>query len=152
MTDKGLLFKRYNSKTFKEEIKNNKCRIFTNSTYAHGVGIVEAFYAINDEFKLYIQVQGDRYCHMVIYKGIVSEGWDSGKKTLSVNMNDILKNGIPDKYISINGSKPSFPWGEPSWGRYGNDNIYQFVKIPQTATIKDVIDKIVEDFINYRLV
>ncbi len=159
LNQEKLLFKRYNTKPFKEEINNKNCRIFTNSNYAHGVGIVEAFYVINEKFKLFIQVQGDRYCHMVIYKhGIVSEGKDSeGKKTLSVNMDVVSEecknclNPISEtlgRYISIDNSKPNFPWGQPSWGRYGNDNIYQYVEIPEKATIEDVIKAIVCDIKN----
>ena len=161
LKQENLLFKRYNIKTFKEEINNKNCRIFTNSNYAHGVGIVEAFYVINEKFKLYIQVQGDRYCHMVIYEHIVSEGKDSeGKKTLSVNMGVVSEecknclNPISEtlgSYISIDSSKPNFPWEEQLfWGRYGNDNIYQFVVIPETATILDVINAIVCDIKNIR--
>lgn len=149
LINREIAFKRYNYKTIKDDIKKNK--ILTNTNYAHGVGIVEVFFVINTKIKLIIQVQGDRYCHMVISNGIVSEGKNpDGKKTLSVNTekipSDILKNGILDNYISINNSSPDFPLGEtPSWGRYGSDNIYQFVEIPQNATIQDVIKAMVDD-------
>ena len=104
---------------------------------------------------MFIQVQGYRYCHMVIYNGIVSEGTGSdGKKALSVNKEKVSQlnclKTIKDtlgSYISIQDSTPSFPWIEkqPSWGRYGNDNIYQYVIIPPNTNIQDVINAIVKD-------
>ena len=93
---------------------------------------------------------------MVVCEKIVSEGKDSkGKKALSVNMEKVpqLNCHKPIKdtlgsYISIPASTPSFPWEQPSWGRYGNDNIYQYVEIPEKATIEDVIKAIVCDIKN----
>ncbi|MBR6892945.1 MAG: hypothetical protein IKN15_06890 [Bacteroidaceae bacterium] len=144
-----------------------RTRLFTNLSYAHGVGIFEVQYILSKDFKpigtndkelfkLIIQVQGDRYCHMVVYDNIVKEEKDiNGKKLLSVNL-DVLtpawKDNLKDKqdtlaqYISIKNSKPTFPWATvANWGQYGDNLIYQYVKIPPSATIQEVIDAIVND-------
>ena len=101
-----------------------------------------------------IQVQGDRYCHMVINDGIVLEKKDEKeKKVLSVNKEaTVLKNGFEHianklgEYISINGSQPVFPISKtPSWGQYGKNNIYQYVEITPEVTVQEVINAIIED-------
>lgn len=152
----NIKFKRYNRKTFKDDTQKCKIKIFTNPNYAHGVGIVEAFFVIKSNFKLFIQVQGDRYCHMVVIdknKIVLQEKDANGRKTLSVNTkkipSNILKDGMLNNYISINNSNPIFPWNvqSPSWGHYGDNNIYQYVLIPSNIKIKDVIKAIVDDII-----
>lgn len=149
LNSRKITFQRYNGKTFKDDIK--KIKIFTNTNYAHGVGIVELFFVINSRFKLFIEVQGDRYCHMVVQNKIVHQGMDSNGKTKhNVNTKKIPQsipiNDMLDKFITINNSSPDFPFGKnPCWGHYGNDNIYQFVLIPPETTIQDVINAMVDD-------
>ena len=144
---------------------NKPIRIYTRSGYAHGIGLFEVHYILSDistpqpgkkeVFKLIIQVQGDRYCHMVCYDDIV----DDGGQELSVNasaLSDAWKTAANIKpkdikdtlanYISIDGSTPKFHWlVDTSWGKYGENLIYQYVEIPPTATIQDVIDAMAKD-------
>lgn len=156
-------FERYNEKTNQINFIKNGIKIFTNPSYAHGIGIFEVQYFVEKEvkpndkeafFKLIIQVQGDRYCHMVINDDIVWEDKDENeKKVLRVNKDAIaLKTGLVpicnklNKYISIDESQTCFPFlGEPSWGQYGKNNIYQYVEIPQNVTVQDVINAIITD-------
>lgn len=162
LKSKSKQFERYNAKTNQENFDKNGIKIFTNPSYAHGIGIFEVQYFIkknkrNDKesfFKLIIQVQGDRYCHMVINDGVVLEEKDENeKKVLRVNKKALfLNNGlVPNcnklkKYISIDGSQTRFPIsGEPSWGQYGKNNIYQYVEIPQDVTVQFVINAIITD-------
>lgn len=143
----------------KEE--KDKVRLFTNSSYAHGVGIFEVQYILSKSFrpkkkelfKLIIQIQGDRYCHMVVYDDIVDA------KTKSINMIELnsaweqnLKpqQGTIDKYISLpnrnNCTDKVFGNNlNKEYGKYGDNLIYQYVEIPSRATIQDVINAIVED-------
>ena len=147
--------------------ESERTRIFTNLSYAHGVGIFEIQYILSKDFKpigtndkelfkIIIQVQGDRYCHMVIYDGIVKEEKDkNGKKQLSVKLDALTsawegnlkeKQDTLAQYISINRSTPTFPWEtDANWGKYGDNLIYQYVEIPPSATIQEVIDAIVKD-------
>lgn len=162
LKSKALKFERYNAKTNQINYKNG-IKIFTNLSYAHGIGIFEVQYFIEKKdkpndmesfFKLIIQVQGDRYCHMVINDGIVLEKKDENKKkVLRVNKDAIaLKNGLVpicnklDKYISFDESQPDFPIsGEPSWGQYGKNLIYQYVEITPEVTVQGVINAIIKD-------
>jgi len=158
---------RFDSKKNKDRFSDG-IRVFTKSDYAHGVGIFEAqFFLFEREglkegyLKLIIQVQGERYCHMVICdkvaKGAKRVNKDMidnlGKNLTNVwlppcklkSINDSLSN-----FISIGGSKPLFPLNtleneELRWGKYGDNNIYQYTDIPDNTTIEQVIDAIVED-------
>ena len=54
------------------------------------------------------------------------------------------------KFISIEGYTPCFPIDpdgkeEPRWGKYGNNNLYQYIDIPRGLTIEVVIKAIVND-------
>lgn len=144
--------------------KDNPIRIFTKSDYAHGVGIFEAqiwlFYSKNLKehyLKLIIQVQGERYCHMVICDNVAK-----GAKRVNLNMisglgkiiNDVWKDSqwldIKDPlshYISITDLEPHFPFGIKAdrWGKYGDNNLYQYIDIPQDKTIDEVIKAMVDD-------
>lgn len=134
--------KRYNSDTYKKDVDSTK--IFTKSDYYHGIGVVEAHYVIDDKTKLIIQVQGDRYCHMVICKDIIR---DKDKDKLAYKKNV----GGNDKLDKLQSFISSFQLGNNlSWGRYGNDNNYKYVTIPQDVTIKQVIDTIVKDIDNIK--
>lgn len=147
LKENGFKFRRFNAKTNQNDINNN-IKIFTNSNYAHGIGIVEAFFVINNNFKLFLQVQGDRYCHMVIHDKIVKKDM-AQKKKLFVNTDVITSEPIKkalSEYISIDNSSPTFPWNVPSsWGKYGEGIIYQFVLIPETAFIGNVIEEMIKD-------
>ena len=159
----GINWKRYNSKTNRSSFEDG-IRVFTKSDYAHGVGIFEAQYFIfqsnklEESFlKLIIQVQGERYCHMVICDGIAK-----GAKRVQEEMKNELGNKISNvwdnmqlngidqtlnQYISVNKSTPLFKWRntEPEWGKYGENNLYQYIVIPHKATVQNVIEAIVED-------
>ena len=161
--------KRYDAKT-NTQCYQKGCRLFTKSDYAHGVGIFEVQYFVfpfnpqekgkEDFFKLILQVQGDRYCHMLICNDIVEESDNvvgkQNKKT-SVNIKNLEKhwknsNVSIDQsignYISINGSNPSIFKSEPENGKYchyGKNNIYQYVEIPENATVNDVINQMISD-------
>jgi len=155
---------RYSKEAIQAQSEKDKpIRLYTNSGYAHGVGIFELQYVLKftkvykDEeiFRLIIQVQGDRYCHMLIYNDIVKEEgmkksvkndvlegiWEKNDYTKNKPIKDTLAN-----YISIGGSTPKFPWRvDTSWGKYGENLIYQYVEIPPKATIQDVIDAMAND-------
>lgn len=155
---------RYSKEAIQAQSEKDKpIRLYTNSGYAHGIGLFEVHYILSDistpqpgkkeVFKLIIQVQGDRYCHMVCYDDIV----DDGGQELSVNasaLSDALETAANIKpkedtlanYISIGETTPEFPWSvDTSWGKYGENLIYQYVEIPPTATIQDVIDAMAND-------
>ncbi len=163
-----LNYSRFDQKTIQAQnnLNGNKpIRIYTRSGYAHGIGLFEVHYILSDiftpqpgkkeVFKLIIQVQGDRYCHMVCYDDIV----DDGGQELSVNTSalsdewktaaNIKPKDIKDKlanYISIDRSTPEFPWRvDTSWGKYGENLIYQYVEIPPEATIQEVINAMAND-------
>ena len=154
-----------NDELFKDGIK-----VFTKSDYAHGVGIFEAqFWLFQNTqdlkehyLKLIIQVQGERYCHMVICDN-VSNGAKrvNNDKKMTENLkskiqcvwdNNLLYS-IDDtisKFISIEGYTPCFPIDpdgkeEPRWGKYGNNNLYQYIDIPRGLTLEVVIKAIVDD-------
>ena len=155
---------RYSKEAIQAQSEKDKpIRLYTNSGYAHGVGIFELQYVLKftkeykDEeiFRLIIQVQGDRYCHMLIYNDIVKEEgmkksvkndvlegiWEKNDYTKNKPIKDTLAN-----YISIGETTPEFPWSvDTSWGKYGENLIYQYVEIPPTATIQDVIDAMAND-------
>jgi hypothetical protein len=155
--------RRLSRESFQEQIdteEKEKVRLFTNSSYAHGVGIFEVQYILSKSFrpekkelfKLIIQVQGDRYCHMVVYDNIVDA------KNKSINMTvlnsaweDNLKpqQGTIDKYISLPNSNDTDTVLEiklnNKFGKYGENLIYQYAEIPPTATVQNVIDAIVND-------
>ena len=159
----GIKWKRFNSKTNRNSFENEYISVFTKSDYAHGVGIFEVQYflfnsdKLNERFlKLIIQVQGERYCHMVICDGIakgakrVQEEMKNelGNKVSNVWDNKKLKgiNQTLNQYISVNKSSPLFEWNtEPEWGKYGENNLYQYIVIPHKATVQNVINAIVED-------
>lgn len=155
---------RYSKEAIQAQSEKDKpIRLYTNSGYAHGVGIFELQYVLKftkeykDEeiFRLIIQVQGDRYCHMLIYNDIVKEEgkkksvkeeklrsiWKKNDFTKEIIIEDTLAN-----YISIGESKPKLLGSvSDNWGKYGENLIYQYVEIPPTATIQDVIDAMAND-------
>jgi hypothetical protein len=143
---------------------NDGVKVFTRSDYAHGIGIFEAqFYLLKSEklkkegyLKLIIQVQGDRYCRMVICDDI-SKGEKRVNEVMINNVGTVVEKiwnrsrpAIQDslgQYISINHSNPTFPWAsqQVNWGKYGDNNIYQYVDIPYVSYVNDVIKAIVAD-------
>lgn len=163
--------KRYDAKTNTKCYQESGCRLFTKSDYAHGVGIFEVQYFVfpfapqdkgkEDFFKLILQVQGDRYCHMLICNDIVEEsdivGDKKNKKTIGVNVKKLEKYWTNSSvsidqsignYISINGGTPSIFESSPEKGKYchyGKNNIYQYVEIPEDATVNNVIDQMISD-------
>ncbi len=167
LKEQDLPFCRFSKEIVQEQRqkeKTQRIRVFTNSGFAHGVGIFEAQYILSEDFilngkkellKLIIQVQGDRYCHMLIYDNIVKED----DKTVNVDVlkqvwkHDAILKSIPledelGRYISINGSSPVFKWKngfDNKFKKYGNNLIYQSVEIPQTAKICDVIEAVLDD-------
>jgi hypothetical protein len=177
LRDKGLEYRRFDQKTILAQNKENEpIRIYTNSGYAHGVGLFEVQYILSKDFKpigtndkelfkLIIQVQGDRYCHMVVYDNIVD---DADKKNLKVNtkvLNTVwkeqacLKQDISkpiEQYISISDKAANFPilgqaiGSNPSFGKYGKNLIYQWVEIPADKSINDVINAIINDVSSIR--
>lgn len=163
LQSEGLKYRRFDQKTILAQNKEQEpIRIYTNSGYAHGVGIFEVQYVLKltkkkDEeiFRLIIQVQGDRYCHMLIYNDIVKEEgkkksvkednlngiWEENDYTNGINIENTLAN-----YISIGGSKPTLLGiYSDKWGKYGQNLIYQYVEIPHNATIQDIIKAMVND-------
>ena len=146
--------------------ESERTRIFTNLSYAHGVGIFEVQYILSKDFKpigtndkelfkLIIQVQGDRYCHMVVYDNIVNEK----DKSVSIDM-EVLNSvwqqnlkpqqGTINKYISLPKSndcpeKVLDNALNKDYNKYGKNLIYQYVEISPSATIQEVIEAIVED-------
>ena len=154
-------YARFDSRTNKKWLEDG-VRVFTKSDYAHGVGIFEAQFWLfentkltEDYLKLIIQVQGERYCHMVICDNVAK-----GAKQVNDDMKQQLgsrivwddnlllnKNGTISKFISINSSKPTFPSNITTynWGKYGNNNLYQYIDIPHDKTIEDVINGIADD-------
>lgn len=168
--DNGIGPMRYDTRVNKQRYKDG-CRLFTKSDYAHGVGIFEVQYFVfpferqdkgkEEFFKLILQVQGNRYCHMLICNDIVEEssveGSEKNKKTISVNVKNLEKYwksyGVSieqslGNYISINGQPPSFFNLTPEkgrYGQYGKNNIYQYVDIPENATVNAVINGMVND-------
>lgn len=171
LKNKGLSFCRYskeNVQVQKDKEESKRTRLFTNLSYAHGIGIFEVQYILSESFipkkgqkelfKLIIQVQGDRYCHMVVYDNIVTD-----KNNLKVNT-DVLETVWKDQkcliqgisssigqYISISDSAANFPidgqaiGSNPSFGKYGENLIYQWVEIPKDKSINDVINAIIND-------
>ena len=108
-------------------------------------------------FKLIIQVQGQRYCHMVVYDNIVNEEKSLNMDVLEKVWDDNLRSiqGTIDKYISIEKSNnsPDKILGinlSEGYRKYGENLIYQYVDIPSKATVQDVIDAIVEDIIRIK--
>lgn len=156
LTNNSIKYKRFNAKTIQTDFSNG-FRIFTNSAYAHGIGIFEVQYFITYDVRLIIQVQGDRYCHMVFCKEeeIVKEEKNKQKKTiLKVNdnllkeTNDIVQ-GL-DYFLSILGNKqnrfPEIKAKEPDlndYHKYGSNLIYQYVEIKNDATVDTVINAII---------
>ena len=175
LRNNNLSFCRYSKEAIQEQVKKDSkdpIRLFTNSSYAHGIGIFEVQYILSESFipeeghkelfKLIIQVQGDRYCHMVVYDNIVIVD-DTNKKNLKVN-NEVLEPVWKDQtcliqdlsksinqYISISGSTAKFPidgqakGSNPSFGKYGENLIYQWVEIPEGKSINNVINAIIND-------
>ena len=156
---------RYDSKTNEDHL-NEGIKLFTKSDYAHGVGIFEAQYYLfkpnipnlkEDYFKLIIQVQGERYCHMVICDNVAKGAKQVNEnmiKSLSGTISHMWKQNLPYSidqtladYISIDGSIPNFPFNpkEYGWGKYGDNCVYQYVDIPFDATVDVVINAIAED-------
>ena len=169
--DRRLPFARFDSKRNNDRFKNEDIRVFTKSDYAHGVGIFEAqFFLFKSKklkegyLKLIIQVQGERYCHMVICNAV-----SKGAKRVNDNMIAALGNKIKkvwmrnqlsaidsslSNFISIKKSDkksdPVFPFEikEPKWGKYGDNNLYQYIDIPQDKTIDEVINAMVDDIVS----
>lgn len=157
-------FKRFDVTTYHKDF-TDKLRIFTNSSYAHNIGIFEVKYVLAKEIigkkeplSLMIQVQGDNYCHMLICDKIVKEKKENIKGGCKYEIDengdvDTYKNEL-DGFVSMrNGNGQRFPKAlqlttEPPYGdyhKYGENLIYQSVKIPAGVTINKVIDAIVED-------
>ena len=168
LKNESLSFCRYSKEAIQEQ-SNQECpiRLYTNLSYAHGVGIFEVTYILSGQlapqsgkkeiFKLIIQVQGDRYCHMVVYDDIVD---DSGGKLCikASSLEDAWKTAPKqmditkiDDYISYEKNTPVFQHlsssKNPEWGKYSNNLIYQYVEIPPDATIQDVITAMVNDIV-----
>ena len=159
----SIPFSRYSKETIQgqETKEKDKIRLFTNLSYAHGVGIFEVQYILSKSFipkgkkkellKLIIQVQGDRYCHMVVYDNIVDKENTINMVELKNQWEDNLKQPMRDtlgKYVSIDDSYPDKVLGKElsqGYSRYGENLIYQYVIIPPTFKIQDVIDAIIGD-------
>ena len=162
LLNRGCNYARFDSRTNKNRFEDG-VRVFTKSDYAHGVGIFEAqFYLFKssqlkeDFLKLIIQVQGERYCHMLIcdnvskgakrvsgkmidnLENIISKVWQHDR------LKDINNNDSLSGFISVGKSKPHFPFKitEPQWGKYGDNNLYQYIDIPHGITIGEVIKAI----------
>ena len=168
LKDEEYRVRRLSKESVQEQVDTeDKVRIFTNSNYAHGVGIFEVQYILSKSFrpipnkkelfKLIIQVQGQRYCHMVVYDNIVNEEKSLNMDVLEKVWDDNLRSiqGTIDKYISIEKSNnsPDKILGinlSEGYRKYGENLIYQYVDIPSKATVQDVIDAIVEDIIKIK--
>ncbi len=160
LESKEIPYKRYN-KNFRADFKKQRKRLFTNKSYAHNIGIFEVKYIIdnvNNEkelFSLMIQLQGDNYCHMIIKENIVKE-ISNGKKRSDITVNEqVLSNDMKSKldfFVNLSSKKKNrFPLQlnantEPSvFHKYGNNLLYQSVKIPQNITIETIIEVITAD-------
>lgn len=161
LLNRGCNYARFDSRTNKNRFEDG-VRVFTKSDYAHGVGIFEAqFYLFKssqlkeDFLKLIIQVQGERYCHMVICDDI-AKGAKRVNEVMKNNLGSIIVwddnklRSIDDSlscFISIKESDPHFPFKikEPQWGKYGDNNLYQYIDIPHGITIGEVINAIAID-------
>ena len=140
LTEKKISFKRFDTDEFKK--KRESGSVFTKIDYSHGIGLFEVQYVVNEEWRLIIQVQGNRYCHMIVN--------DEGNQIVEKNgnVNEPICNNLLCNYGKfIKDPTPNNPvWpnkvGAPNekYGRYGNSNIYQWSEIPETCTIGDVIE------------
>ena len=139
LTKAGIFFKRFDKDKFK---KRESGSVFTKIDYSHGIGLFEVQYVVSKEWRLIIQVQGNRYCHMIVNdkrKSIVNKNSKVNEpicKNLLCNYGKFIKDPTPNN--------PDWPneVGSPNekYGRYGNSNIYQWSEIPETCTIGDVIE------------
>ena len=143
LTNAKISFKRFD----KDDLKKTRTKgVLTNISFAHGIGLFEVQYIVDNTWRLIIQVQGNRYCHMIINdkKNITNK---KNKKPIFGS----LLSGY-EKFIKNPNSAtvPSWPnnVGTPDYnkyGRYNYDNIYQWSEIPQGSLIADVVNAMVAD-------
>ena len=75
------------------------------------------------------------------------------KKVWMRNQLSVIDSSLSN-FISIKKSDkksdPVFPFEikEPKWGKYGDNNLYQYIDIPQDKTIDEVINAMVDDIVS----
>jgi len=63
LTKAKISFKRFDT----DDLKKTRTKgVLTNISFAHGIGLFEVQYIVDNTWRLIIQVQGNRYCHMII--------------------------------------------------------------------------------------
>ena len=125
------------------------------TSFAHNIGILEIAvkYPANlDDSYIFLQLQGDSYCHALCkYKGKVVDVLQNKKSELAFWLgNDRTQIEYPSKFKNYQ----ILPFGENTRARdprfkkfnyYGDGFIYQKVEIQTGVTVNDVISSMIED-------
>lgn len=144
LTIATISFKRFDKDDLNKS--RNPGIVLTNISFFHSIGLFEVQYIVDDEWRLVIQVQGNRYCHMIVddKKDIIDRNSKNPIFTyLLPNYGEFIKNPstVTTPYWPNNIGVPDYK----KYGRYNYDNIYQWSEIPTNSTIEDVITAMVED-------
>lgn len=137
--------------------EDKKAPIWFATNFAHNIGILEVSikFPKGEDGSIFLQLQGNSYCHAFCKEGGASEQMLKFKDRLDLLMEFEEDVKTTSKFPSLLNTNELHPGGINSRAKkkqhfknfkYYSDNfIYQNVLIPQGVTVENVIDAMVED-------
>lgn len=135
--------------TDRDYVFNTAGKVFMNWGMTRGMGLLEVKILVAKNIALLVQIQGEQYRHAVELYGI--------DKRLDDNWNDILQDSRLNWFFRSNNLKTPFhPFSNSElpltvWPKnggcnhFGNQFLYQSIKIPNNTKIHELLDIIVSD-------
>lgn len=137
--------------------EDKKFEVWFATNFAHNIGILEVSikFPKGEASSIFIQLQGNSYCHAFCKEGGAAQRMLELKDRLEPLMEFEEDKNKTDKFPTMLITKDLHPGGvnnrakdKPSlrnFKYFGDNFIYQNVLIPQGVTVENVIDAIVED-------
>lgn len=135
--------------TDRDHVFNTDSEVFINWGMTRGMGLLEVKILVAKNIALLVQVQGDQYRHAV-------ELYGAGKK-FEDNWKDVLQNSKLNWFFRgdmirnpfhpfLNSGLPLTIWPKNrGCNHYGNQFLYQSIKIPANTKVSELLDMIVAD-------
>lgn len=135
--------------TDRDYVFNTSGEIFINWGMTRGMGLLEVKIPVAKNIALLIQIQGDQYRHAVELYGFkknFEDNWNDVLQDSKLNWffrSDIIKNPF---HLFSNSELPLAIWPKKGGcNHYGNQFLYQSIKIPANTKISELLDMIVTD-------
>jgi hypothetical protein len=142
--------------------KNNEAKVIYNTNFAHNIGILEIAVRLDNNCAIFIQLQGHSYAHAFCYdKKDAAQELNKRRSRLECLFSfDELSTKITQDYKRITNNYPKelatnelYPkkWNSRAKGclhdfkYFGKSFVYQNVLIPESVTIEQVLQAMVND-------